>query len=47
MTELQHAFVGYAILMVLWFVWLRHYFITDKDTQRWSKIIRNWLFRND
>lgn len=42
MTELQHAVIGGAILMTLWFVWLRRYFVTEKDVRLWDQIIRDW-----
>lgn len=45
MTEIQHALLAWGIFMVLWHIWIRHYFITSKDLDRWQSIIEKFLHR--
>lgn len=43
MTDFQHMLVGYTIVMVLWHVFIKHYFITEKDKQRWEEILNKFF----
>lgn len=45
MSEIQHAIVGYAVLMVLWHVFIKQFFITEKDLTTWQSIIEKFLFK--
>lgn len=43
MTEFQHAIVGMVVFMVIWHLFIKRYFATEKDHATWQAIISKWL----
>jgi hypothetical protein len=40
MTELQHALVGGAILMIIWLGFAQKYFISGKEAKAWRDFFK-------
>lgn len=44
MTQWQHSIIATTILMVIWKLFLKKYFITQKDVSRWQEIFTKFFF---
>lgn len=40
---IEHTILANVILMTLWFVWIRHYFITEKNKEDIQDEIDHWI----
>ncbi len=43
MTEFQHLLVALVVLGVLWHLFIKRYFVTEKDLATWEELISKWL----
>jgi hypothetical protein len=42
MTDFQHAMVGGIILMLLWHLFIKRHFITEKDVKTWEDFFKQY-----
>ena len=45
MTDLQHALVGGLVFMVLWNLFIKRHFKTEKAEMEWDEVLRKF-FKN-
>lgn len=43
MTEFQHALLGSVIMMILFNVFFKQFFVTKKDLRRYQEIINRFI----
>ncbi len=43
MTEIQHAIVGFIVMVILWQLFLKRYFMLEKDRAAWQEAINKFL----
>ena len=43
MTELEHFFLGALINFMLWHLFFKKYFVTEKDKKTWTEIMLKYF----
>ena len=43
MTEFQHLLVAIVVFMVIWHLFIKRYFATEKDRATWQAIMNKWF----
>jgi len=43
MTQNEHSFIASLILIILYAVFLKRYFVTEKNRREWQKIVGRWF----
>jgi hypothetical protein len=44
MTQNEHTLVALIILTALWYLFIKRYFVTEKDLKEWEEIIKRHFF---
>lgn len=43
MNQLEHNIVAIIIFIVLWHLFIKKYFVTEKNVEDWQELISKWF----
>lgn len=46
MTQFEHNIVAIIVLITLWHLFIKKYFVTEKKVQDWQELMIKWFNKN-